>query len=143
MRVLLAIASNRTQDDMVQGLAAKGHQVVTTTARGEALLSAIERARPIHVALVSHAALGRQWIRLLRVLRRRLPGMRMVLVLRPGEEFTWRRAMMAGAYEALPASSDTDAVHRAVRRAMGLPPERLSDARTQRPAARPYGPAHP
>ena len=118
MRILLAIASNRTRDELTQALGAQGHEVIGSSSRGEELLLAIERAEPVHVALLTQAGLGGHWLRLLRQLRRRMPGVRALVLLRPGAEQHWRRAMMAGAFDVLPGSAQPEALLEATRRAL-------------------------
>lgn len=143
MRVLLAIASDRTRNDLTQALEAEGHEVITSTPRREELLRAIEEAMPVQAALVTQAALGAQWVRWLRQLRKRAPGVRTVVLLRPGAEKHWRRAMMAGAYEALGASATREDLLRALSRTLPAPVTTLLRAGAMRwdglPAARRSG----
>lgn len=120
MRVLLAISSNRARNELTQHLAAKGHTVFTSTARGEGLLAAIEHAKPIHVVLVTQAAMGCEWVRGLRQLRRRAPTILVVVLLRPGAELAWRVAMLAGAFEALAASVSGAVLLEALGRAVNI-----------------------
>ncbi len=110
MRVLLAIASNRARHELTQALAAKGHEVCTSAARGEGLLAAIAPARTVHGVLATQAVLGGEWLRVLRQLRRRAPDIPIVVLLRPGAELAWRLAILAGAFEALAASAANAAV---------------------------------
>ncbi len=124
MRVLVAVASNRTRHELTRALGAKGHEVITSTSRGEELLLAIERTTPIHVALLSQAALGSGWPKVLRQLRRRAPGVRVVVLLRPGAERQWRLAMLAGAFDALPGSAHGNEVLAGLCRALDSPAQR-------------------
>jgi len=138
MRILLAIASNRTRNDLAQALGARGHEVFTSSSRRKELLLAIEEARPVHAALLSQAALGGEWIRWLRQLRNRAPGVCAVVLLRPGAERHWRRAIMAGAFEALTASATGEDLLAALCRALpsgGAAPSTRTDARREGPPA--------
>jgi DNA-binding NarL/FixJ family response regulator len=138
MRILLAIGSNRTRNELTPVLEAKGHQMVTSASRGEDLLLSIEEAAPIHAALLSQAALGGEWLKLLRQLRQRDPGLRTVVLLRPGAEQHWRHAMMAGAFEALtgsvPGNGVLDAVCHALAATGVHPPAQPAAHRDGRPA---------
>ncbi len=138
MRILLAISSIRTRNELTPALEGKGHQVVTSASRGEDLLLSIEEAAPIHAAVLSQAALGGDWLRLLRHLRQRDPRVRTVVLLRPGAERHWRYAMMAGAFEVLAGSAPVEAVLEAACRALAAtgvhPPEQPAGHRHGRSA---------
>ncbi len=118
MRILLAIGKENTHVHLVRMLKAAGHEVIPTTATGEELLATAERASRLHAALLSQAALGRGWPKLLRQLRRQAPSLPAVVLLGPGAEHAWRRAILAGAFEALPESLPEEGVVRALSRAL-------------------------
>ncbi len=113
MRILLAAGDEHTLTHLMGVLEGTGHEIIPTAATGEELLATVERAPRLHAALLSQAALGRGWSKLLRQLRRQAPYLPAVVLLGPGAEYAWRRAMLAGAFDALPPFSE-EAVLRAL-----------------------------
>lgn len=118
MRVLLAAAHQPFQEDLARALRGIGHAVVGTACRGTELILAIERADRLHAAVLGQAMLGNEWAMLLRRLRGRLPRLPVVILLSPGAERTWRRALQAGAFDAVPASIPVEGALKAVRLAL-------------------------
>ncbi len=123
MRILLAIPSHRTRNDLARALGARGHDVATATSRGAELLLAIAQARPLQAAVLCQAALGDKWVALLRQLRKQAPGIRAIVLLKPGAERLWRLAIMAGAFEALPTSIAWEELLGAIYRTLALCPQ--------------------
>lgn len=118
MRILLVTGNQPSRSDLARMLEARGHQVIQANAIGGELLGAVERAGRLNAALLGQAVLGRGWPRLLRQLRRRAPYLPVVFLLGPGAEQAWRIAILAGAFDALPASLPDEAVFRALVRAL-------------------------
>lgn len=114
MRVLLATPYQPFQEDLARALRGMGHAVVGTASRGTDLIPAIERAGRLHAAVLGQAMLGNEWATLLRRLRGRLPRLPVVILLSPGAERTWRRALLAGAFDALPPSAPVEGTLKAV-----------------------------
>jgi DNA-binding NtrC family response regulator len=135
-RILLATASQRLRRDLAQALTHEGHEVLHTTSHGLGLLAAVEQGGGPHAIVLSQGFLGAGWPALVRQLRRRAPRVPIVLLLRPGAEWAWRFAFLAGAFDALPASADLEAVLGSVHRALTCPTGRDPDAaaRSRRPA---------
>lgn len=114
MRILLATAHQEFEEDLGRSLREMGHAVVETASRGMELIPAFERAGRLHAAVLGQAALGSEWAMLLRRFRGRLPGLPLLILLSPGAERTWRRALLAGAFDALPSSAPVERVLKAV-----------------------------
>lgn len=117
MRVLLAAAHQPFQENLARALREIGHGVVETASRGTEVIPSIERAGRLHAAVLGQAMLGNEWAMLLRRLRGRLPRLPrlpVVILLSPGAERTWRRALLAGAFDALPASTPVEGALQAV-----------------------------
>ncbi len=125
MRVLLLTTNGHDQNGLVQALEAQGHEVIQTASGGEDLLTAIAHAGRLHAGLLNEVALGNGWPRLLRQLRRRVPSLPVVVLLGPQAEQSWRLAILAGAFDALPESAPEDIVLRAIYRALGYSTGRL------------------
>ncbi len=123
MRLLLAGGDPHSRAVLAPALNALGHEVVHTTANGPALVMAIARAEGLHAAVVGQHTLGKGWLRLLRLLRRQAPHLPVVVLLAPGTARSWRAAIMAGAFDALPESRGRGAVLEAVSRALAFPVE--------------------
>jgi len=115
---------------LARALEDRGHEVLHATAGGEELLASAEHAGRLHAAVLSEVALGQGWPRLMRQLRRSAPYLPAVVLLGPGSEATWRLAILAGAFEALPESTPLKevlhAVSRALNYAVGKPPSEES-----------------
>lgn len=118
MRVLLATGNDPREIRVQLMLEATGHEVIRAATRGEELLASIEQAGHLHAAAVSQGSLGRRWPRLLRQLRKRVPQLPVVLLLGPKADRAWRLAMLAGAFEAVPAGAAGEAAVQAVHRAL-------------------------
>jgi len=118
MRVLLATGDDPRGVRMQWMLEVGGHEVIRATSGGEELLASIEGADRLHAAIVSQGSLGRRWPRLLRELRKGAPHLPVVLLLGPKADRAWRLAMLAGAFEAVPASAPETAAIQAVYRAL-------------------------
>ena len=125
-------------------LEARGHEVIRAISKGEELLASIEGADHLHAAIVSQGSLGRRWPRLLRQLRKQAPHLPVVLLLGPRTDRAWRLAMLAGAFEAVPASAPEAVAIQAVYRALayavgkavgGLSVEGAPDGATDRSVA--------
>ena len=125
MRILLVMTDEHDRNDVVQALEAQGHGMIEATSGGEDLLTAVEHAGRLHAALLNQVALGNGWPRLLRLLRRRAPSLPVVLLLGPEAARSWRLAILAGAFDALPESAPQDAVLCAVDRALTYSTGRL------------------
>ncbi|HYL80345.1 MAG TPA: hypothetical protein VEU07_06000 [Candidatus Acidoferrum sp.] len=142
MRILLLMRDEHDRDDVVRALEARGHGVIQATSGGEDVLTAVEHAGRLHAALLDQVALGNGWPRLLRLLRRRAPSLPAVILLGPEAERSWRLAVLAGAFDALPESSPPDAVLCAVDKALSYSTGRLftgplpADANAVRETAR-------
>jgi DNA-binding NarL/FixJ family response regulator len=126
VRVLLATGDDPRGSRLRQRLEATGHEVIRLATGGEGLLTSIQsiqEAGRLHAAILSHGALGRRWPRLLRQLCKRAPYLPVILLLDPKADRAWRLAMLAGAFEAVPASASEgagiEAVHRALAYAVG------------------------
>ena len=118
MRVLLATGDDPRDGRMQRMLEGIAQEVIREAARGEELLTSIEMAGPLHAAAVSQGSFGRKWPRLLRQLRKRAPQLPVVLLLGPKADRAWRLAMLAGAFEVVPAGAPEEAAVQAVRRAL-------------------------
>jgi len=118
MRVLLATGDERGSSHLDSVLEATGHEVIRGTSTGAKLLSSIERAGQLHAAVLSQAALGRRWPKLLRQLRWRAPDLPVVVLLGRRADRTWRPAILAGAFDALPAGVPETEVLESVSRAL-------------------------
>lgn len=130
MRILLLTADQHTRNGLARALEDRGHEVLHATAGGEELLATAEHAGRLHAAVLSEVALGNGWPRLVRQLRRSAPYLPTVVLLGPGSNATWRLAILAGAFEALPESTPQREVFHAVSRALnyaaGKPPSEKS-----------------
>jgi len=144
MRVLLAAVDDPREGRMQWMLEAKGHEVIRAISKDEELLASIEGADHLHVAIVSQGSLGRRWPMLLRRLRKQAPRLPVVLLLGPRADRAWRLAMLAGAFEAVPASAPEGAAIQAVYRALAyavgrvvgeLSVEGAAGGATERPVA--------
>jgi DNA-binding NarL/FixJ family response regulator len=118
VRVLLAAGDDPREGRMQRILEATGHEVIREAARAEELLASIEAAGHLHAAAVSQGSLGRRWPRLLRQLRKQAPHLPVVLLLGPKADRAWRLAILAGAFEAVPAGAPEEAAVQAVGRAL-------------------------
>ena len=118
VRVLLAAADDPREGRMQRMLEGTGHEVIREVVRGEELLTSIGVAGHFHAAAVSQGSLGRRWPRLLRQLRKDAPQLPVVLLLGPKADRAWRLAILAGAFEAVPAGAPEEAAVRAVGRAL-------------------------
>lgn len=114
MRLLLGAGQQPFEEDLTRALRGMGHTVIGTTSRGMELIPAIERAGRLHAAVLGQAMLGSEWVVLLRHLRGRFPRLPVVILLSPGAERTWRRALLAGAFDALRASTPVEGALKAV-----------------------------
>jgi len=117
MRVLLDIGEDGGEDRLQWMLEANGQEVVRASSKGEELVAFIGEAEHFHAAVVSQASLGKKWPRLLRQLRKQAPRLPVVLLLGPRADRTWRLAILAGAFDAVPASPE--AAMPALSRALG------------------------
>lgn len=118
MRVLLALGREPGSNHLDFALEATGYEVIRGTGTGVKLLSSIERAGRLHAAVLSQAALGKRWPKLLRQLRWRAPDLPVVVLLGHRADRTWRPAILAGAFDALPASAPETEVLESVSRAL-------------------------
>ena len=118
MRVLLDIGEDAGEDRLRSMLEANGQEVVRAGSRGEELVAFIGGAEHLHAAVVSQVSLGKKWPRLLRQIRKQAPRLPVVLLLGPRADRTWRLAILAGAFEAVPASAP-EAAMQALSRALG------------------------
>lgn len=118
MRILLITGNEGNRRGLARMLEARGHRVIRANVNGGELLGAVERAGHLHAALLGQAVLGKGWSKVLRQLRRRVPYLPVVFLLGPGAEQAWRIAILAGAFDALPASLPDEAVFRALVRAL-------------------------
>lgn len=125
MRILLLTTNEHARNGVVQALEAQGHVVIRATSGGEDLLAAVEHAGRLQAALLNQVALGSGWPRLLRQLRRRAPFLPAVVLLGPETERSWRLAILAGAFDALPESAPQDTVLCAIDRALSYSTGRL------------------
>jgi len=118
MRVLLATGDEPREGRMQRMLEVTGHEVIRKAARGEELLASIEVTGHIHAAAVSQGTLGKRWPRLLRQLRKRVPSLPVVLLLGRKADRVWRLAILAGAFEAVPAGAPEEAAVQALHHAL-------------------------
>ena len=125
MRVLLLTTDERDRNGLAQTLEAQGHVVIHAASGGEDLLTAIAHAGRLHAALLNQVALGNGWPRLLRQLRRRVPSLPAIVLLGPEAEQSWRLAIPAGAFDALPESSPEEIVLGAIYKALSYSGGRL------------------
>ena len=143
MRILLLTTNEYARNGVVQALEAQGHLVIRAPSGGEDLLTAVEHAGRLQAALLNQVALGSGWPRLLRQLRRRAPARPAVVLLGPEAERSWRLAILAGAFDALPESTSEEIVLCAIDRALSYSTGRLfsgplrPDAIAVRATARP------
>jgi DNA-binding NtrC family response regulator len=118
MRIVLLTGDEPVLQELGRALEARGHQVILATSAAADVLAASEPGRRLHAAVLGQVALGRRWPNLLRQLRRRLPALPVVLLLRPSDTRAWRVAILAGAFEALPVSAPQEAILQAISRAL-------------------------
>ena len=111
MRILLDTGDDAGEDRLQWILEASGQEVVRATSKAEELVAFIGGADHLHAAVVSQASLGKRWPRLLRQLRKQAPPLPVVLLLGPRADRTWRLAILAGAFDAVPASAPEAAMH--------------------------------
>lgn len=145
MRILIVTSKQPIERKLAQLLERKGHQITRLCAGGEDLLSILEQGALFHAAVLNQVVLGQRWPRQVRQLRRRAPHLPAILLLAPGAEHTWRHAILAGAFEAVPLQSSMDVVLDALFRALNYSAGKLPQARprshyvvgTFAPASRP------
>ncbi len=118
MRILLDTGTDGGSGAQLQWmLEAGGQEVVRVTSRAEDLVADIGAADHLHAAVVSQASLGKKWPKLLRQLRKQAPRLPVILLLDTRADRTWRLAILAGAFDAVPAT-DSDSAKNAVSRAL-------------------------